>query len=55
MKSMLKIQCEQSHSRPAYLYPALWRENLFFEVVATHETKPLIEMRGGDKIWEVLC
>lgn len=55
VKSMLKIQCEQSHSSSAYLYPALWRENLFFEVVATHETKSLIEMKGGEKRWEVLC
>ena len=56
VKNMLKTQCEpQSHSSPASLYPALWREDLFFEVDATHETKSLIEMRGGEKRWEVLC
>lgn len=53
---MLKTQGEQSHSSPACLYSDLWREDLFFEVDATllHETKSLIEMRGGEKRWEVL-
>lgn len=56
VKNMLKTQGEQSHSSPACLYSHLWREDLFFEVDATllHETKSLIEMRGGEKRWEVL-